>query len=65
MAAATSERLAWIAAIPARAWIRHEFITAANWAIMFISMAATVNAGRSVDEIVDEVAAQVTAILPT
>lgn len=34
-------------------------------AIMFISMAATVNAGRSVDEIVDEVAAQVTAILPT
>lgn len=34
-------------------------------AIMFISMAATVNAGRSIDEIVDEIAAQVRAILPT
>lgn len=33
-------------------------------AIMFISMAATVNAGRSIDEIVDEIAAQVEAILP-
>jgi len=32
-------------------------------AIMFISMAATVNAGRSIDEIVDEIAAQVTAVL--
>ncbi|ANP74307.1 TetR/AcrR family transcriptional regulator [Cryobacterium arcticum] len=33
-------------------------------AIMFISMAATVNAGRAVDEIVDEIAEQVRAILP-
>lgn len=33
-------------------------------AIMFISMAATGNAGRSVDEIVDEIAAQVRVILP-
>ncbi|MBF4567706.1 TetR/AcrR family transcriptional regulator [Plantibacter sp. VKM Ac-2880] len=33
-------------------------------AIMFVSMAATVNAARTVDEIVDEIAAQVRAILP-
>ena len=33
-------------------------------AIMFISMAATVNAGRSVDEIVSEIAEQIRAILP-
>jgi TetR/AcrR family transcriptional regulator len=33
-------------------------------AIMFISMAATVNAERSVDEIVNEIAEQIRAILP-
>jgi TetR/AcrR family transcriptional regulator len=33
-------------------------------AIMFVSMAATVNAARTVDEIVDEIAAQVRVILP-
>ena len=31
---------------------------------MFVSMAATVNAGRSVDEIVGEITEQVRAILP-
>ena len=34
-------------------------------AIMFVSMAATVNAERSVDEIVDEIAAQIREILPS
>lgn len=33
-------------------------------AIMFVSMAATVNAARTVDDIVDEIAAQVRVILP-
>ncbi len=33
-------------------------------AIMFVSMAATVNAARTVDEIVEEIAAQVRVILP-
>ena len=33
-------------------------------AIMFVSMAATVNAGRTIDEIVDEITEQVRAILP-
>ena len=33
-------------------------------AIMFVSMAATVNAGRTIDEIVDEITEQVKAILP-
>ena len=33
-------------------------------AIMFINMAATANAGRSVDEIIDEIADQIQAILP-
>jgi TetR/AcrR family transcriptional regulator len=33
-------------------------------AIMFVSMAATVNAARSVDEIVEEIAGQVRVILP-
>lgn len=33
-------------------------------AIMFVSMASTVNAARTVDEIVEEIAAQVRVILP-
>lgn len=33
-------------------------------AIMFVSMAATANAGRTIDEIVEEITAQVSTILP-
>jgi TetR/AcrR family transcriptional regulator len=33
-------------------------------AIMFVSMAATANAGRSAEEIIDEIAEQIQAILP-